>query len=100
MIVYNVTCTLADESIHEEWLHWMKEEHIPEVMSTGLFADYRMLRLLHEENNGITYAIQYRSTTMAEYQLYQKEYAPPLQQKTREKYGDKVLAFRTLLEEV
>jgi hypothetical protein len=100
MIVYNVTCTLVDEHIHDEWVQWMKHTHIPEVMETGLFTDYRMLRLLNEENNGITYAVQYRCTTLAEYRLYQKEYAPALQQKTREKYGEKVLAFRTLLEEV
>lgn len=100
MIVYNVTVSLADESIHEEWMHWMKEVHIPEVMQTRLFEDYRILRLLQEENNGITYAIQYRSKSLEEYYRYQQEFAPALQAKTKEKYGEKLLAFRTLLEEV
>jgi len=100
MIVYNVTVSLADESIHEEWMQWMKEVHIPEVMQTRLFEDYRILRLLQEENNGITYAIQYRSKSLEEYYRYQQEFAPALQAKTKEKYGEKLLAFRTLLEEV
>jgi hypothetical protein len=59
-----------------------------------------MLRLLNEENIGFTYAIQYRCATLAKYQLYQNEFAPALQQKTREKHVEKVMAFRTLPEEV
>ena len=100
MIIYNVTVSLADESIHEEWLTWMQEVHIPQVMETGLFADSKILRLLNEENDGITYAIQYRSHTLADYERYRREFAPVLQAETAKKYGDKVLAFRTLLEEV
>jgi hypothetical protein len=35
---------------------------------------------------------------MADYQLYQEIYAPDLQRATQTKYGDKLVAFRTLLE--
>lgn len=100
MIIYNVTVSLADESIHDEWLQWMKEVHVPQVMQTGLFAESKMLRLLHEENNGITYAIQYRCPSLTHYGRYLNEFAPALQAETAKRYGDKVLAFRTLLEEV
>ena len=34
MYIYNVT-TNIDESVHDEWLHWMKEIHIPDVLATG-----------------------------------------------------------------
>jgi hypothetical protein len=44
-------------------------------MQTRLFEDYRILRLLQEENNGITYAIQYRSKSLEEYYRYQQEFA-------------------------
>ena len=100
MIVYNVTVSLADESIHHEWLQWMKEIHIPQVMQTGMFADSKMMRVLNEENDGVTYAIQYRCESLASYERYRTMFAPALQAETARKYGDKVLAFRTLLEEV
>ena len=32
MIVYNVTVSV-DENITSDWLAWMKDEHIPEVMA-------------------------------------------------------------------
>jgi hypothetical protein len=100
MIVYNVTVSLLDESIHDDWLSWMKEVHIPDVMRCGIFRDFRLLRLLNEENNGITYAIQYRCDTIDEYNRYRNEFAPGLQAETAKRYADKLVGFRTLLEEI
>ena len=58
MIIYNVTLNV-DQEVHEEWLNWMKEIHIPDVMATGLFLDNRLCRVLVDDEGGITYAIQY-----------------------------------------
>ncbi|MBC7426591.1 MAG: DUF4286 family protein [Bacteroidia bacterium] len=101
MIIYNVTCNVS-ESMAAEWLNWMKEEHIPEVMATGLFSSYRILKLLTvvEDNEGLNYAIQYSCDSVEAFDKYVEIYGPGLKAKTYEKYGDSVLAFRTLLEEV
>ena len=48
MIIYNVTIK-PDWSIHDEWVKWMKEEHMPELMKTGLFTDSRLCRLLEQD---------------------------------------------------
>ena len=45
MIVYNVTINL-EPNIHEEWVKWMKEKHLSDVMATGMFTSYRFLKLL------------------------------------------------------
>lgn len=97
MIVYNVTVNV-DTDVHAAWLAWMKEEHIPEVMATGLFVESRMFRVLADDEGGITYAIQYTAADMAHYERYRDEHAPRLQAKTQERYGGKFAAFRTLLE--
>lgn len=100
MILYNVTIKI-DSSIQNEWVQWMKEVHIPEVMQTGLFSEYRMTRLLEQdESDGITFAVQYLSRSMSDYQLYKEKFAPALQQKTLDKYEGKFVAFRTLMEVV
>jgi hypothetical protein len=39
MIVYNVTVSVKN-SIVKEWLEWMKNEHIPELMNTEYFSSY------------------------------------------------------------
>jgi hypothetical protein len=99
MIVYNVTCNVGIQ-MAEEWLNWMQEVHIPEVMQTGCFTDCKILKLLTDavDNEGVNYAIQYTADSLEVYQHYRDQFGPILQAKTKEKYGDSVLAYRSLLE--
>ena len=106
MIIYNVTINIED-SVHEEWLEWMKTIHIPEVMSTGLFSGNKILKVLgsfekageiSRDPDGTTYSIQYLCDSMKEYEHYHSAFAPALQAKHTEKYKGKFVAFRTLLE--
>jgi hypothetical protein len=99
MIVYNVTVNI-DESVHQEWLRWMKNTHIPDVMSTGYFIDNRICRLLNVEDEGATYSIQYTCKNRKDYEDYLEKHAPRLQKEHAERYKDKFVAFRTLLEVV
>lgn len=99
MIIYNVTLNV-DTDVAEKWLSWMKETHIPEVMRTGMFIDYRLCRVLAEEEGGLTYAVQYTCKDMSTYEKYRDECAPALQAETARVFGGKFVAFRTLLEVV
>ncbi|MAY84594.1 MAG: hypothetical protein CMP59_10720 [Flavobacteriales bacterium] len=101
MIIYSVTVAI-DESVHDDWLKWMKEDHIPKVMDTGHFQDFRMLKLIsHQtEEETVSYNIQYECESMAELHKYQVNKAPALQKEHSERYDGKFAAFRTLLEKV
>ena len=35
MIIYNVTMNVESD-IHDEWLNWMRNTHIPKYFATGL----------------------------------------------------------------
>lgn len=98
MILYNETIKI-EGSIHEEWLAWMKAVQVPEIMATGKFSEHRICRLLHDdEDGGVTYAIQYYSPDMETFQRYQQEDAALFQRKHMERYRDRYVAFRTLME--
>lgn len=100
MIIYNVTIKVHG-SIKTEWLVWMKEEHIPEVMDTGCFTAFTILHLLEvDDSEGPTYAIQYKAESKALYNQYIEKFAPILRQKTIEKWGDKFIAFRSVMQVV
>ncbi len=100
MIVYNVTIKIEPE-IHDDWMAWMKDKHIPAVMETGYFFDHKMYRLMElNEADGITYAIQYFCDSFENYMQYQKERAPALQEEHTARYKDKFVAFRTLMRAV
>lgn len=99
MIIYNVTINI-DDDVHLEWVEWMKNEHIPKVMATGYFLENRMCRLMIQEESGTSYTIQYVLKNMADYDEYRERHAPELQKEVMEKYKDKFVAFRSLMEVV
>lgn len=99
MIIYNVTVKL-DREIHEEWLEWMRTEHILDVLNTGFFESHKLLKLLEEEEDGVTYAVQYYCKTIGDYKQYEAQYAPALKAEADKKFKDRFVAFRTLLEVV
>jgi hypothetical protein len=96
VILYNVTINI-DDSVHDEWLHWMKTVHIPDVMATGFFIENRVARILAEEEGGKAYSIQYTLKSMNDYDAYQAQHAPRLQNEHTQRYNGKFGAFRTLL---
>jgi len=97
MLLYNVTLIIED-SAAEEWLQWMNEIHIPEVMATGKFVSNRLLKVLDSPNEGMTYCAQYVAETMEDYQDYQANFAPALQADLQAKFENRFVAFRTLME--
>lgn len=96
MYIYNVTVNI-EADVHEDWLKWMKEVHIPDVLATGLFLDNRLCQVMVDEEQGITYAIQYRVRDLETLELYREVYAPKLQEEHGAKFQNKFVAFRTIL---
>jgi hypothetical protein len=97
MIIYNVT-VLIEESAHIDWVKWMKEKHIPDVLNTGMFLECRFSKVLTEEETEYSYSIQYLCKDQETLDQYQNVFAPALQQEHTEKYSGKFHAFRTLMQ--
>lgn len=99
MYIYNVTINIQ-EDVHEEWLEWMKTEHIPEMLNTGKFTKALMTRVMvQEEMGGMTYSVQYTTTNREMLQCYYEEDAALLRSKTKAFEG-KFVAFRTEMQVV
>ena len=99
MILYNVTVNIDLEK-ESEYIEWMKEVHIPEVMATGLFKESKFFRLLHEVEEGVNYSSQYFAENMEHIHQYQAKYAAELQQRLKERFEGHYVVFRSLLESV
>lgn len=98
MFIYNVTVK-PDWSIHEAWLRWMKEEHIPEMVNTGCFTHAQLLRLVEtDEEEGPTYATQYFAESKPDYNRYIELHADTMRQKAFDRWGDRFIAFRSLMQ--
>ena len=100
MILYNVTVAI-DKKVENDWLIWMKNVHIPEVMETNQFETYKFFKVMNTDDpETSSYSVQYFAESLKNIQMYMAAFAPELQQKALLKYPNKLAAFRTLLEEV
>lgn len=100
MIIYNVTIKV-ESGIAEEWLKWLSEEHIPEVIETGCFHQAKILRLLEADDaEGPTFAVQYSAKSREDYNHYIEHFAAALREKSFQRWGNRFIAFRTLMEVV
>lgn len=98
MIIYNVTVKV-DHSAAADWLQWMKEEHIPALMTTDLFLNARLCRIMEQdETDGITYTAQYLMPSQEHYEAYLTNHAAKMRQDGIDKFGDKFVAFRTVMQ--
>ena len=98
--MYNVTVGI-DKDVEQEWLQWMKAEHIPQVMETGMFVDFKMYKVLQDdEGENVSYSVQYFAQTINHVNFYFEKFAPSLLEKLRTRFQNKHVAFMTLLEEV
>ena len=98
MIIYNVTSNVH-ESLHDRWLTWMQQEHIPAILATQLFNSARIVRVLvEEEMGGVTYSVQYETDDKGKLEEYYQKFQPQFQQEVVALFGEGVLSFRTELE--
>ncbi len=97
MYIYNVTINI-EQSVHDEWLLWMKKEHIPDMLATGKFSKALMTKVLvEEEMGGVTYSVQYTTDSKKTLEQYYIEDAPKLRADA-ERFSGSFVAFRTELE--
>lgn len=96
MVLYNVTVSV-DPQKSADWLHYMRSEHIPDVMATGAFRDFKICRIHAEEEAGETFAVQYVAWSHESFNAYQDSQAAELQALHAAKFGDCTAAFRTVL---
>ena len=96
MYIYNITINI-EKSIEEDWLRWMQEKHIPEMLNTGKFFEAKMCQVMVEEDQGVTYSVQYTTDSKETLEKYYQENAEQLRQEGLVLFKEKFVVFRTEL---
>lgn len=97
MIIYNVTVK-PDPAIAAEWLSWLRDEHVSDVLETGCFAKAVILEIMDgEPSEGPTFAIQYYADSRASVDRYLNDFAPEMRSRGTLRWGDRFIAFRTIM---
>jgi hypothetical protein len=98
MIIYNVT-TKVHNSIADEWLQWVKDVHVKDILNTGCFTDFKIVKLLEtDETEGPTYAVQFYAESKALYNRYIEKFSTQMRNAAFSKWGDKFLSFRSVMQ--
>ncbi|GAA0754890.1 DUF4286 family protein [Psychroflexus lacisalsi] len=97
MFIYNVT-TNIEVNVHDEWVEWMKNIHIPAMLQTGKFEGATMSRVdVVESMGGITYSVQYKIQNKVTLERYFEENAEELKKQTK-LFEGQFVSFRTEME--
>jgi hypothetical protein len=100
MFIYNITMQV-EWSIHEAWLQWMLDIHLPEILSTGCFTKHQFVRLIEiNETEGPTYALQLYLQNKEDYNRYMRIYSEVQMQEEIALWHDNVVSFATLMKVV
>lgn len=99
MIIYSVTVHIQPQ-IESEWVGWMRDIHIPDVLRTGCFTTCHMHKLLDAAQEEPAYVMQYDCRTLPDYHRYRDSFAPALQKDHGDRFAGKFRGARQLLEEI
>ena len=95
MVSYNVTIIINLDK-EKEWLTWMQEDHIPNIMMSGYFVEYRLWRLESlDESEGITYSFQLLCKDQETLDLYLQEKAVEFRNRLDKKFDPHFVSFRS-----
>lgn len=98
MLIYNVT-SHVEPKIEKEWLLWMKQKHLSEMLATQKFSTAKIFKVISDQDHGgVSYAVQYHCENKNTLDEYLKNDAKDLQKKENEKFGKSILFFRTDLQ--
>lgn len=98
MLIYNITLKI-DWSIQPQWLAWIKQVYIQNIMSSGCFVKHQLVRLREiEEEEGPTYALQLYALSKQKYNEFIEYFLVENEALSYEKWKNGVLSFSTLME--
>ena len=99
MFLYNVT-HIVEDTVVDDWLVWMEKVHVPKIMATGNFITHKLWRVIDSPNEGVTYSNQFFFEELEQYVAYMETYAPEFEAEIKERFGENVLSFTSILQDV
>lgn len=99
MIIYSVTYAIEDQ-LEFEWVNFMKDSFIPNVMDSGYFEEYIFTKVLAQEGTDTAYNIQYQCFNHEKLNLFIANVQQELDAMMHQKYNGRFASFFTKLEKI
>lgn len=97
MVEYHVVVSIQKD-VESDWLQWMQDIHIPDVLHTGYFLEATLLQEYEPPNTAdhTIYHVRYLCSSHQQWEDYQKVAAPALQAEHRQRYHGRFQASRSV----
>jgi len=97
MLIYNTTFHV-EEDIHQNFLIWLQECFIPDVLKNGTLRSPRLCNVLSHQEEGLTFTLQWEVDNSALLHKWHIEQGSVLNKELNRIFRDKVVGFPTLME--
>ncbi len=97
MYIYNITFNV-EENIETEWKAFVKNTFIPEMLQTGIISSAITSKIMVDEQQGISYSIQFATKNKAELEKFKETELYPILNKLHLKFSPKMVFFATELD--
>ncbi|HLP04066.1 MAG TPA: DUF4286 family protein [Paludibacter sp.] len=98
MLIYNTTYLVSDQE-HNNFLKWIREEHIPFMLESTYFSKPQMTRIITgSEQEGTSFSVQFHVNNLQTLKLWNQKYSTLFQENCSKKFGTEVLFFTTIME--
>lgn len=81
MFAYTVACTFQNADIADEWIAWLRDEHLAEVLSAGAL-DARVIRFVQAATDPsspqVRCEVRYHFPSREAFIIYERDHAPRL----------------------
>jgi len=79
---YTVACTFTDAAVAEEWIEWLRREHLADVLDAGA-VEAEVVRL---DATPPVCEVHYRFESREAFERYEREHAPRLRAEGLERF--------------
>jgi hypothetical protein len=94
MFVSNISFQV-DPSIESAWLHWLKQNFIPNCLATTCFVDHRLYQLDLAPDQPPTFTLQLFSHAATQLAEFQEKHSETLLSSVTEQWGELCFHFNT-----
>jgi hypothetical protein len=97
MYIYNITFNVEKE-IEQEWLEYIKNIFIPEMLKSGLLHSALTSKIMVDETQGNSYSIQFTTENQSDLKKFIEKELYPVLNKLHLKFSPKMVYFSTELD--
>ncbi len=100
MLIINTTFFVVDAQL-DFFLQWINEKYVPRMKNLEHFSTHRLCKILSQPEPGTcSFSLQFELTDPKAYRQWENIHQRELQQELKLIFGENVLSFSTLLEQM